>query len=361
MIQQLKTFTLKMVAGANIATIVVMFLIGYSDFINPIKHPMLSTIGLAFPIVLAINLCFLFFWLIVLRRMAFIPIIGFIMCYIPVRKYIPFNVPHDTPIGCIKILSYNVHGYVYSFGDENPFERIISYIRKNEADIVCLQEDLGDWLRPQTHLDSIYPYHDKTIVGSQKMNALGIYTRFPILRVEPINYESQRNGSVAYWLDVNGKTIIVVNNHFESNRLTLDDKERYKNLLRGNLEGDTAKKETRYIADKLADATCRRAPQADVVARFIKTHADTPLIVCGDFNDSPISYTHRIVSDGLIDCYVRTANGPGLSYNQKGFNVRIDNIFCSDHFTPYNCRVDNKIHASDHYPIYCWLKFGYKP
>ena len=88
-----------MVAGANIATIAVMFAIGYSDYISPIAHPVLSTVGLAFPIVLIANLLFLFLWLIVYRRMVFIPIIGFVMCYIPIRKYIPFNIPHDTPLG----------------------------------------------------------------------------------------------------------------------------------------------------------------------------------------------------------------------------------------------------------------------
>ena len=40
--------------------------------------------------------------------------------------------------------------------------------------------------------------------------------------------------------------------------------------------------------------------------------------------------------------------------------VRIDHLFCSDDITPYACAVDNQIKASDHYPIYCWLKFGRK-
>ena len=58
----------------------------------------------------------------------------------------------------------------------------------------------------------------------------------------------------------------------------------------------------------------------------------------------------------LTDCYVATGRGIGLSYNQKGFYVRIDNIMCSDDFKPLGCKVDSKITASDHYPIYCWLK-----
>ena len=62
------------------------------------------------------------------------------------------------------------------------------------------------------------------------------------------------------------------------------------------------------------------------------------------------------VSCDLTDCYAATGRGPGFSFNQQAFYVRIDNILCSNHFTPYNCKVDNKIKASDHYPIFCWLK-----
>jgi UDP-2,3-diacylglucosamine pyrophosphatase LpxH len=58
----------------------------------------------------------------------------------------------------------------------------------------------------------------------------------------------------------------------------------------------------------------------------------------------------------LTDCYVATANGPGISYHYNAFYVRIDNIMCSDHWKPYECKVDNSISASDHYPIVCKLQ-----
>ena len=361
MISKIKLIARNIVAGANIATIVVMLAVGYSDYINPSVHPLAATIGLAFPVMLLINLGFLMVWLIVCKRMIFIPIIGFIMCYVPIRKYIPFNIPHDTPIGCMKVLSFNVHGYVYDKGVDNSFETTMNYVKNSKADILCIQEDLGQWLNPKVHLDSIYQYSSRLEVGDMKMNAVSVYSKYKIIKTERIDYESKRNGSIACWLNVDGKTVIVINNHFESNHLTNDDKTRYKQMFHGDIERDTVKKETQYIAGKLANAAKLRAPQARAVANYIKSHPDYPIIVCGDFNDSPISYTHRTVADGLTDCYIETANGPGLSYNQKGFNVRIDNILCSSHFTPYNCRVDNKIHASDHYPIYCWLKFNYKP
>ena len=83
MISKIKLIARNIVAGANIATIVVMLAVGYSDYINPSVHPLAATIGLAFPVMLLINLGFLMVWLIVCKRMIFIPIIGFIMCYVP--------------------------------------------------------------------------------------------------------------------------------------------------------------------------------------------------------------------------------------------------------------------------------------
>ena len=80
------------------------------------------------------------------------------------------------------------------------------------------------------------------------------------------------------------------------------------------------------------------------------------MILCGDFNDSPISYAHRTLDKVLTDCYVATGNGPGISYHHNAIFVRIDNIMCSSHWTPYGCKVDRSARHSDHYPIYCWLK-----
>ena len=63
MLKKLKTVTLQMIGGANIATIVTMWLVGYSDRLNPASHPILSTAGLVFPVFLLINLGFLIFWI----------------------------------------------------------------------------------------------------------------------------------------------------------------------------------------------------------------------------------------------------------------------------------------------------------
>ena len=56
MIKKLKKFTIQLIAGANFASVILLLLIGYSDRLNPTDHPLLSTAGMAFPLLLLINL-----------------------------------------------------------------------------------------------------------------------------------------------------------------------------------------------------------------------------------------------------------------------------------------------------------------
>lgn len=361
MIKQLKTFTVRMVAGANVATVAVMLLVGFSDRVNPVEHPLMSFVGLVFPVFLVINLGFLFFWLMFKRRMTVIPVAGYLLAYMPIRVYMPINIPEDMPDGVIKVVSYNVQAYSGAPRYDDSFGMIYEYVKNSKADIVCLQEDIDSWRNTMDRWAALYEYKDTTHVGWANINGVGIYTRYPIIRKERIEYKSKGNGSVAYYLKIGRDTVIVVNNHFESNHLSLDDRRMYKEILKGDVKKDTARTKSRMLINKITDAAVMRAPQADSVHKYISSHGRYPVIVCGDFNDNPISYTRRTVAEGLTDCYVTTGRGVGLSYNQKGFFVRIDNIMCSDDFKPYNCKIDNKIDASDHYPICCWLKMRDNP
>ena len=89
MIKQLKAFTINLVAGANIATVILMLLAGYSDRFNPADYPMLSCLSLAFPVFLIVNLLFLFFWLTFKWNKVWIPVLGYLLAYLPISLYMP--------------------------------------------------------------------------------------------------------------------------------------------------------------------------------------------------------------------------------------------------------------------------------
>lgn len=355
--KNLQDFTVRLIAGGNIATIVCMLLIGFSDRINPVSHPLLANIGLFFPVFLSINVGFLFFWLIVRKRMAIIPVVGLVLGFVPVRTYTPLNMPEEAPKGSLKVMSYNVFNFSTWTSPDEPCP-ILDFVEKQRPDILCMQEFCSDgWKKDRIleRLGKLYP--NSRITDPKGGDPIAIFSRFPIIRTDTIHYESRANNSAAYHLLIpGGDTTIVVVNHFESTGLSKDDRRRFKAMLKGDIERKEAESESRNIWRKLAEASAIRAPQADSVAAYVERHEGKSIILTGDFNDSPISYVHHRLASVLTDCYVASANGPGISYHYNAFYVRIDNIMCSSHWEPYACRVDNGIKASDHYPIICSLE-----
>lgn len=359
MIKQLKTFTVQLLTGANIATIVVLLLVGYSDRLNPTDHPMLSTVGMTFPFFLLANMGFLLFWLVFKWSRVWVPVAGFFLAYVPISIYMPIHPAQDVPEGAIKLVSYNVCCYGGNYKYEDGFGKVAEYLRDQQPDIVCVQEDADTWRRYVfQEYAKFLPYNDTLILVNNNLtiNALGIHTRYPIVKRERLAYESKGNGSGAWWLQVGDDTLIVVNNHFESCHLTKEDRQQYRQLIKGEIPRDSVRAESQLLLVKLAEANAKRAAQIRKVKQYVEEHSAYPIIVCGDFNDNPISYSRHEMAKGLTDCFVSTGRGIGLSYNQKAFSFRIDHVFCSKDIQPYNCQIDNKMDASDHYPVLCWLK-----
>lgn len=358
MMKQFRRFLVNLIAGANVTTVVLMLLVGYSDRLSPVEHPLLCCAGMAMPFFLLANMAFLFFWLLFCWRKAWIPVAGFLLAYVPIRIYCPLNFSSAPPEGALKLMTYNVCTYGGNFKYEDAVDRIMDYLDRESPDIVCFQEDVSNKREVRRKLADRYAYNDTVLFcrNAEHENAVGIHTRFPILRRERIEYTSVTNGSAAWFLQVGKDTVVVVNNHLESTHISTEDREKYQNILKGDVQRREAHKEGMLLVDKLGSAMVRRAPEAEAVHRFIENHRQYPVIVCGDFNDTPISYTRHVISQGLTDCFRETGKGLGLSYNRKGFNFRIDYLFCSSHFEPAGCWVDSKVDYSDHYPLVGWLK-----
>lgn len=354
MFSQLKKITIQVIAGANIATVIIMLLVGLSDRLNPAEHPMLSVVGLTMPLFIVCNLAFLIFWLIFHKRGAIIPVAGFIICYMPIRIYSPLNINGETPKDAIKVMSYNVNNYNVPDMKADSTNAIFRYIHDSNADIVCIQEgSMSEPLVAATH--DVYPHRD-SVMKTASGTSLVLLSKYPIIKTEKIEYPSATNASAAFTVVIGSDTVIVINNHFESTGLSMEEREEFKNIVKGNAANDTIKEESRRLIAKLGESNSKRAPQAEAVAGYIRDNAAKSIILCGDFNDNPISYTRHILAKELTDCYVSTANGPGISYHHNAIFVRIDNIMCSSHWQPHNFKVDKSIDASDHYPIYGWLE-----
>ncbi len=338
-------------------------------FIDPREHALWALAGFLLPLFFLLNLAFTVLWVFFSWKYALFSLVAFACCQGQLRAYCPLNLREREipPRGVVKVLSYNVMGFNNlqkepSSEDLNP---ILAYIKRRDADIVCLQEFRyagKDDTRRLTEEDicsvlAKYPYH---AYGGSKGGGyvnLAVFSRFPILSSRNVEYGESMNASVLHELLVYGDTVTLVNNHLESNKLTKADKELYEEML-NEPNKKTVSAGGRTLLRKLADATAVRAAQVDTLSEILQNEARPAVIICGDFNDIPVSYAHRVMQGDRRDAYIDAGSGPGISYNQNKFYFRIDNILYSGRFTALRCRVDNSIKDSDHYPIYAYLSMG---
>lgn len=344
--------------GVNSIVVLLFFLSAYSPYIDPQEHPLLSCAGLAFPIFLLLIVLFFFFWLLVYRRYTLLSLLAVVACWQAVRTYVPMNIFADKkPEHAIKFLSYNT----MAFGNreahtrENPND-VLDYLANSDADIICLQEYIwGDRLKKKDVDYAMRSYKYKHYYSfANDLNGLGVYSRYPILSAVPIKYESQSNASIAYRIKVGDDTLLVVNNHLESNKIAEADKVAYENMM-DDPNKQNLKTGAVQLLKKVTEAAAIRSAQADSVAGVVRNFKGQGVIVCGDFNDSPISYSHRVIGEHLNDAFVESGNGLGISYHRNRFYFRIDHILASKNLEAYECTVDRSISASDHYPIWCYL------
>ena len=333
--------------------------------ISPEQFVLPSYFGLGFPYLVAVNLAFVFFW-ILLRNWFFL--VSFTLLLFGATEINDTFPLHIRKSGApqtnhtLRILTYNtmMSGKLVKHTKKKP-NKVIQYILDADADIVCLQEFTVSNKEEYLTEDDIYrifrkyPYKQISYKLKQRSKLFGIatFSRFPIVNKKCINYPSFGNISILTDIRVYGKTIRVINNHLESNRLTDDDKV-MPLRLKDNFDAENLTGVTRHLSRKLGAGYKVRAKQADIVAKVI---ANSPhkVIVCGDFNDVPPSYTYTKMKGGLMDVFSEIGKGFGWTFNERYYHFRIDYVlYDSTAFTPLKFKMD-RVKYSDHYPVICKL------
>jgi len=349
----------------NIITSLLFIIAAFSDSVSPDRTVFFSYLGLLFPLFILSNVIFLIYWLVLRKWMfLFIAVCSFLICWKPVSCYVAFHPFAKSPPqhNTIKLLTYNVMAFGYKNHTADKPNPVLQYIADSKADIVCMQEYMEGRVAGTLTQEkiagalSMYPYHySLPLIRYNKYTiGLAIYSKYPILRSWKVRYDSAFNGSTVHELNVNGKSLIIVNNHLESFKLTMKDRSTYSDFIT-NMNSDTFEGLSETVRQKVGSAFYNRAEQADIVAEEIGKLNGDYIVACGDFNDTPISYAHRTIQGKMIDAFAESGNGMGISYNRGYFWFRIDHIIHSANMRSYKATVE-KLPFSDHNPMWCYLE-----
>lgn len=357
-----KTIVKVIMQTANILVVLIMLLCLVGTKISPEIFILPSYISLFFPLVVILNICFVIFWMIARKWFFLISLVVLFFSATQIADTFPMNFGKTKIISTkkpIKILSYNtmMSGGLEKHTIEKP-NHVIQFILDTDADIVCLQEfavsPKNEYLTQAdvSKIFSKYPYQHIWYKQEQNWAKSGVatFSKFPILSKENIAIKSRYNVSIYSDIKINGDTIRLFNNHLESNKLTERDRE-LPVQLKESFNTDILSGTTLHLSRKLGNAYKKRAMQADTIAQIIDK-SPYKVIVCGDFNDHPVSYAYTKIKSGLKDAYTENGIGFGWTLNLSIYKFRIDFMLYDAKLNSDNFRI-SKVNYSDHYPIQC--------
>jgi endonuclease/exonuclease/phosphatase family metal-dependent hydrolase len=351
--RRLKSIYYKSILLINSLVAIVLGMIYLSAYINPSKFWPAAILGLVYPYLLLANLFFVIFWLYKRRKYALISFVAIIVGW----KYMSANFrisskTKDTTDG-ISVMSFNIMMKDLSVAVDrnNNKNLILEYIQSQNTDFACIQEyhcpSNTDDLFPQT-LVQHYDEQNSHIERNEKPfnYGLAIFSKWPLVSKGSIRFDNSANFIIFADFRVNRDTVRVYNAHLQSIRFRPHDFKMIDSLA--VLKNSNRLKHASNISFKLKDAFQKRAMQVNKLMEHIR-NSPYPVVVCGDFNDTPVSYTYKRLSSVLDDSFMQKGRGLGYTYTHK-IPFRIDYIMHSEDLkTLWFERGYIKI--SDHYPV----------
>lgn len=246
----------------------------------------------------------------------------------------------------VRVMSFNAkRGSVAKQNAKKTKEKepFFNFLKKNGPyDIICFQETPGiNKKNVQDHLNLSYQ-HLMTYKGVQT----SIYSKYPIVNKGGRIFENSSNSFT--WADIKIKetTIRVYSIHLQSNKVSEDAD---KVIEKGDIKNKKTWLDIRSVLAKIKRGTQQRIDQAQVIIEHMEK-SPYPIILCGDFNDSPLSYTYHIIAKKLKDTFQEKGSGFGTTYAGNIPALRIDYILVDRKLKTLDCSIIREEY-SDHYPV----------
>ena len=339
-------------------------------YVSPEDFWPLAFLGLGYFPILIVYLFFALIWFFLRRKIFYFLLIFFLIGIRSHLGYFSFgklnNAKADKNEKSYRILQYNVKG-LDAYNPEGKYfnrDKIINNIKSAGADIICLEEFNSYQNHPteKSNLDMVIKatglknyYYYKAYENTKGTRSFGIIilSRFAIIDTGHLNYISLSKLNTTIYADmkIESDTVRVFCSHLQSTQLSHYDLE----FIEPNNEAETDFSADR-VTNKLKASFALRAQEVDTIAKAFR-ESPHPLISCGDFNDTPVSYTYRKLSSDLQDAFLREGFGIGATYSPFPV-IRIDyQLFDEDAFR-ITGQFRIKEGSSDHFP--CVSTFSLK-
>lgn len=319
-----------------------------SVFISPEVFPYAGLLPFFIPVILIVNLFLLAILLLAWRKLALLPLVTLVIGY----KFliITFQIhPKNEDAEGLKVLTYNAHGFFYKKETETDSDpNVFTWLADHPADIKVIQEFYQDYTSTSRNAIKIigkngeYEHSYHVVDGNEKKRSYGmvIFSKYPIVNEGVVFDNNRSNGTIFADIQVGGDTIRVYNTHLESMAIEAESLDNY----------EQAKLIYRQTLGKLHRGSLARAQQLSILFEHL-SNSPHPVILLGDLNEIPYSYSYFKLGQKLTNAFERAGRGFEFTYNRVLFFLRIDHIFADPSLVPVHFNTHREVDYSDHYPV----------
>ncbi len=357
----------KIVRFSNIMRVgsVVLIVSLIISYLTPLVHPqhlwILPFFGLAYPVLVFLSFIVILYWAFLRSVKWSITLLLLVVAGYPYfLRLFAYGESVELPknaITSIKVLSNNVQ--IFDLYDEDREKKyttrdsIFNYVVDQQPDVVCFQEFYKKDNPTEFQTTDLFrkefdgaDHHQRYIYKKTGRQHFGVvmFSRLPVIAKGDVIFESEdeTNYNFCIYMDVvkNQDTFRVYNAHLQSFRIS---------KIQDEVEGKS--EVVKGIVQKLKTAYPKRADQAIRINEHIR-NSPYPVIVCGDFNDTPVSFVYNQFQDHLTDAFLSCGSGIGSTYVGKLPAGRIDYVFHSPELISTNFFIQKRA-FSDHRAISC--------
>ena len=335
----------KLLYSTNSICLLLLILSYLSPYVSPTFFWPISFFGLLFPVLYIVNIFFLIYWMFGIKKQIWANIIILLIGIQYIGLFFGTQPKISENTDCVKVLSYNVrlfnrYGWI---AKTDVKSEIVSFLKTENADILCIQE----FYTPDEIPTFNYAYKHIGLQSKKNQWHMAIYSNFPQINKATVSIKGERMNNTCIYsdLNINNDTIRIYNVHLASNWFKESDYSFLQNPKKENLE-----KGIKGIVERMKSSYKKRAKEARVIKEHMQS-SPYPIILCGDFNDTPLSYAYNTISENLKDAFKESGKGIGQSF-VKIPALRIDYILHEKRFKSYNYKR-HKQKLSDHYAVSC--------
>ncbi|HKK09635.1 MAG TPA: endonuclease/exonuclease/phosphatase family protein [Bacteroidales bacterium] len=334
-----------LIAKAN-ALFALFLLISYlAVYIPPYPFWPLGLFGLAYPVLFLINGLFLLFWVIVNKKYFLISLISILIGWNHFGNHFRvFPAKAKQAESKISLTTYNIRlSQNTGLGKEpQPFAE---WLKTNTSGILCFQESYYPAKGNKQSLQVMGPGYNTS--AYHRKAGLAILSHYPAASNGLLSSEGRVFCLFAN-LITNNDTIRIYNTQLASNYLddekTIFDKD-------AEIEQKELSRKASILVRKLINGYQRRVKEVRILKKHI-AQSPYPVVLCGDFNNTPMSYTyHQLKSNRFADSFrMQQSVGIGNTYIGKMPPIRIDYVLHDKNFETLSYKRI-KENFSDHYPL----------